>query len=305
MEMFDPAAETVLDGLPPKPVIGVLQLLPLPGSANWGGDLTQVLERAEQEANALLSGGVDAILLENTDDYPYPKDRIDPAGAIAMAQIAHRIRQFGRVTLGISVLANDPESALAIALNVDAAFIRVPVLVGTQITESGMMPGKINELTAYQQLLQVVGQIAVLADVTMNHIVPAPQWEAPWKAPHAYLAQVMQTIEKHPGVDGLIFNQAEVSAAKLYELRSQTRLKLWVGDTFNEKTIRPFYEAADGLVLKRGIEKSGGAVASAMAGRPSVDPYRLETLLSVAQRPEMPVGPPVRLKDLAAGSQSA
>ncbi|OBQ40728.1 MAG: phosphorybosylanthranilate isomerase, partial [Anabaena sp. CRKS33] len=43
------------------PIIGVLHLLPLPTSARWGGSLKAVIDRAEQEATALASGGVDGI----------------------------------------------------------------------------------------------------------------------------------------------------------------------------------------------------------------------------------------------------
>ncbi len=47
-----------------KPIIGVVHLLPLPTSARWGGSLKAVIDRAEQEATALASGGVDALIVE-------------------------------------------------------------------------------------------------------------------------------------------------------------------------------------------------------------------------------------------------
>lgn len=60
-----------------KPVIGVIHLLPLPGSPRWMGDLEEVLLRAEQEALALASGGIDSIIIENFFDAPFAKDRVD------------------------------------------------------------------------------------------------------------------------------------------------------------------------------------------------------------------------------------
>mgnify|MGYP005685173691 CR=1 FL=1 len=48
----------------PKPIIGTIELLPLPGSPGWNGHLEQVISRAEQEATALASGGVDGIVRE-------------------------------------------------------------------------------------------------------------------------------------------------------------------------------------------------------------------------------------------------
>ena len=67
------------------PVIGVVHLLPLPTSPQWGGDLKQVMARAEQEATALASGGVHGIIVENFFDAPFTKGRVDPAVVSAMS----------------------------------------------------------------------------------------------------------------------------------------------------------------------------------------------------------------------------
>jgi predicted TIM-barrel enzyme len=48
-----------------NPVIGVVHLLPLPTSPRWQGNLQLVVDRAEQEATALASGGVNGIIVEN------------------------------------------------------------------------------------------------------------------------------------------------------------------------------------------------------------------------------------------------
>jgi predicted TIM-barrel enzyme len=47
------------------PVLGVVHLLPLPTSPRWQGNLQTVIDRAEQEATALVSGGVNGIIVEN------------------------------------------------------------------------------------------------------------------------------------------------------------------------------------------------------------------------------------------------
>ena len=54
-------------------VIGMVHLLPLPGSPGWGGDLQVVLDRAMHDAKALRDGGVHALLVENMHDLPYLK----------------------------------------------------------------------------------------------------------------------------------------------------------------------------------------------------------------------------------------
>lgn len=263
-----------------KPVIGVLQLLPLPGSPQWQGNLQAVIDRAEQEASAMVSSGIDTILLENTNDAPYASDRVDPAAIIAIAQVIQRIKQFSQISVGISVLANDPLSALAIAVNTKAQFIRVPVLVGTRVTEGGMLPGKITELTAYYQQLKAEHPIEIWADVTMNHIVPVPQLKAPWQAPQGYLKQVIATVQKQHGITGIIVNQAELSPEQLAELKEETTLPVWVGEQFDTDSISPFYQAADGLILKHNIQKTVVTTERPTVTQPTVDPYKLEILLS-------------------------
>ena len=74
-----------------KPVIGVVHLLPLPGSPRYTGDLEAVLLRAEQEATALASGGAHGIIIENFFDTPFTKNRVDTATACAMTLAVKRI----------------------------------------------------------------------------------------------------------------------------------------------------------------------------------------------------------------------
>ncbi len=63
-----------------KPIIGVIHLLPLPGSPRWDGRMDPVCLRAEQEAAALTTGGVDAIIVENFFDAPFTRGRVDTSG---------------------------------------------------------------------------------------------------------------------------------------------------------------------------------------------------------------------------------
>ncbi|QYO64776.1 BtpA/SgcQ family protein [Leptolyngbya sp. 7M] len=110
-----------------NPIIGVVHLLPLPTSPRWGGNLKAVIDRAEQEATALASGGVDGIIVENFFDAPFPKDAVDPAVVSAMSLVVQRLMHLVTLPIGINVLRNDAHSAMAIASCVQAQFIRVNV----------------------------------------------------------------------------------------------------------------------------------------------------------------------------------
>ena len=55
-----------------KILIGVVHLLPLPGSARWNGNLKSVMNRAKLEPGILRDGGAHGIIVENFGDRPLP-----------------------------------------------------------------------------------------------------------------------------------------------------------------------------------------------------------------------------------------
>ncbi|NUQ02223.1 MAG: phosphorybosylanthranilate isomerase, partial [Armatimonadetes bacterium] len=62
-----------------RPVIGLLPLGPLPGSSRYGGSLPALRRQALADAEALVSGGCDALLVENANDDRGHEDRVGPA----------------------------------------------------------------------------------------------------------------------------------------------------------------------------------------------------------------------------------
>ncbi|MBD0301732.1 MAG: BtpA/SgcQ family protein, partial [Tolypothrix sp. T3-bin4] len=124
-----------------SPIIGVVHLLPLPTSPRWGGNLKAVIDRAEQEAAALASGGVDGLIVENFFDAPFTKNQVDPVVVSAMTIVVQRIQNLVTLPVGLNVLRNDAKSAMAIASCVQAQFIRVNVLTGVMATDQGLIEG--------------------------------------------------------------------------------------------------------------------------------------------------------------------
>ncbi|WP_298612952.1 photosystem I biogenesis protein BtpA [uncultured Thermosynechococcus sp.] len=152
------------------PVIGVVHLLPLPTSARWGGSLKAVIDRAEQEATALASGGANAIIVENFFDAPFTKDRVDAAVVSAMTLVVQRLKNLVALPIGLNVLRNDAFSGLAIAACTGAQFIRVNVLTGVMATDQGIIEGQAHQLLRYRREL---GQdIKIFADVMVKHAQP-------------------------------------------------------------------------------------------------------------------------------------
>lgn len=153
-----------------NPIIGVVHLLPLPTSPRWQGSLEAVIARAEQEATALASGGVDGIIVENFFDAPFTKGTVDPAVVSAMTLVVHHIQRLVTLPLGINVLRNDAHSALAIASCVGARFIRVNVLTGVMATDQGLIEGCAHDLLRYRR--ELGSTVGILADVLVKHARP-------------------------------------------------------------------------------------------------------------------------------------
>ncbi len=234
-----------------NPVIGVVHLLPLPTSARWGGNLTNVIERAEQEATALAAGGVDGIIVENFFDAPFPKQKVDPAVVSAMTLIVDRLQSLVVAPVGINVLRNDAHSALAIASCVGAKFIRVNVLTGVMATDQGLIEGNAHELLRYRR--ELGSDVAILADVLVKHARPLG-------TPNLTTA-VTDTIERGLA-DGIILSGwATGSPPNLEDLELATNAAkgtpVFIGSGADEDNIGQLIQAANGVIVASSLKRHG------------------------------------------------
>jgi predicted TIM-barrel enzyme len=61
----------VLFGRPNGVLIGVVHLLPLPGSPDFAGGVESIYARALADARAYASAGLDGLIVENHGDIPF------------------------------------------------------------------------------------------------------------------------------------------------------------------------------------------------------------------------------------------
>ena len=155
-----------------KPLIGVIHLLPLPGSPRWDGRIDSICERAEQEAIALTTGGADGIIIENFFDAPYKKEHLDAVTISAFTLAVKRVMSLTNKPIGINCLRNDGISALAIAVATQAQFIRVNVFTGTMVTDQGLIEGNAHDLLLQRQYLVADKSIKIFADILVKHASP-------------------------------------------------------------------------------------------------------------------------------------
>lgn len=149
-------------------IIGVVHLLPLPGSPNFGGSVEAIVDRAVQDCRIYESNGMDGAIVENFGDAPFAVDKVPPVTVAAITYIAAELRrQFSNIRLGINVLRNDAESAMSIATVVGAEFIRVNVHVGAVVADQGIIQGRAYESIRLRRNLG--SHVMLFADVGVKH----------------------------------------------------------------------------------------------------------------------------------------
>lgn len=159
-------------GLPS--LIGVIHLPPLPGSPGaLDFSAAEALERAGlkalEEAKLLEKSGFHALILENFGDVPFYSNRVPAETVSALSIIAAAVREAVRIPMGINVLRNDVDAALAIASVTRSAFVRANVLGGVAATDQGWVEGCAAEWIRKRKTLK--SDVKIFADAHVKHAV--------------------------------------------------------------------------------------------------------------------------------------
>lgn len=237
-----------------RPVIGVIHLLPLPGSPRWDGQMETIFQRAEQEAAALCTGGVHGIIIENFFDAPFAKSRVDTATACALALVARRVMSVCDLPIGINVLRNDGHTALAIAAAVEARFVRVNVYTGAMLTDQGIIEGEAHELLLYRRQLGAGKKIKILADVMVKHAEPL--------SATSNIQQIAKDTVLRGLADGVIVSGVATGAAPNIEELKAVReavpdTALFVGSGATRENIGSLLAIADGVIVGSALKRQG------------------------------------------------
>jgi membrane complex biogenesis BtpA family protein len=237
-----------------KPVIGVIHLLPLPGSPRYTGDLENVMLRAEQEATSLASGGAHGIIVENFFDAPFVKNRVDTATACALALAVKRIAAICDLPIGVNVLRNDGLTALAVAATTGAQFIRVNVLSGAMVTDQGLIEGEAHDLHMYRRMLSAQGSVRILADVMVKHASPLGQG--------VDIAQAAKDTVYRGLADGVIVSGTATGSPPNWADLEMVRQALphtpiLIGSGSNADNCSALLAIADGVIVASSLKRQG------------------------------------------------
>lgn len=150
-------------------LVGMVHLLPLPGSPRFGGSIDEVIATASDDAGVLVDAGFPCLIVENFGDAPFHADRVPPETIAAMTRVVDAVSDTG-VPIGVNVLRNDALAALGIAAATGARFIRVNILTGVMYTDQGAITGNAAELQRHKVI--IAPGVEVWADVLVKHASP-------------------------------------------------------------------------------------------------------------------------------------
>jgi membrane complex biogenesis BtpA family protein len=260
--MGETAMETLLPQWPRsrKIVIGMIHLRALPGAPGYAGNLDELREAAMRDADALATGGVDGLMIENFGDVPFYPTRVPACVVAQMTAIAAEVKGRFPLPLGINVLRNDGLGALAVAHAVGAEFIRVNVLCGARVADQGILQGIAHDLLRERSLMQAT--VKILADVDVKHSAPL--------APRELADEVDDTIRRGLA-DAVIVSGAGTGKTTTPEKVAAVKsfagnVPVFVGSGVSAGTVAS-YPSADGFIVGTAFKKDGNPANPVEADR--------------------------------------
>ncbi len=260
-----------------KALIGVVHLLPLPGSPRWGGDMRPVLERARREAGILASEGAAGIIVENFGDAPFHPGSVGPETVAAMTLAVGAVMDTVDVSVGINVLRNDPGSAIAIAAATGAHFVRANVHYGAMVADEGVVQGAAHETIRFRRVLGVQERVKLFADVLVKHAVPLGSDDAAHVARETVLRGLADALIVTGSATGVSASVEELKTVR----QAAPGVPVLVGSGVDEDNSEALLEYADGAIVGTSLKVDG------IVSNP-VDPQRVRRLARRFRPPPAP-----------------
>jgi membrane complex biogenesis BtpA family protein len=259
-----------------KPMIGMIQLRPLPGGSRFrDGSLADVLRHALTEAEILQAAGFTMLMVQNLGDLPVAQ-RADPAQIAWMTRIAHEIRRASGLPVGLNLLENDADAMFAVATAAELDFVRIKVYVGAMLTPGGIEDGQafaaIRARTRWR-----ADNIAIFADVHDRTGVPLAT---------AGLADDLRTTVAIGGADGVVLTGR--SHEQTLEFLTTARnafptLPILVGGGVSTTTIGAILPLADGAIVSSALKHSADLFGE-------LDPDRARAFMAAASAARVVAG---------------
>jgi membrane complex biogenesis BtpA family protein len=238
-----------------KPIVGMVHLWPLPGAPGYDGyGMETILDHARRDAEALLEGGVDGLIVENMWDLPYYVGAdVQLESVTAQAVVARSIAGMADVPVGANVIHNGWQAELAIAVAAGLDFVRVCILTGAHLWDTGdLNKGCAADLLRRRKELGAEN-IKLIVDVDKKHSVPFPGLD---------LETHIEWTEFYRA-DALIVSGTMTGAAppvdKVRRAKEAATRPILMGSGSTAENIAEFLQYADGAIVGSSLKVDGVA----------------------------------------------
>jgi membrane complex biogenesis BtpA family protein len=237
-----------------KRLIGVVHLLPLPGSPRAGAGVRDAMRAAAEDARVLSGEGFDLAIIENFGDAPFLRGRVAAVTVSAMTACALAAREAApELALGINVLRNDADAALSIAHVVCAACIRVNVHTGARVTDQGVVEGDAAATLRARRALGGEG-VEIWADVDVKHSAALAARSVGDEAADLVLRGLASAVL----VTGEGTGRA-VDTHKLEEVKRAVDVPVLVASGATEDALGALAQMCDGVIVGSALRRDGRA----------------------------------------------
>jgi len=233
-----------------KPLVACIHLLPLPGSPLYGGSMAAVYDRALEEAAIFGKYAIDALIIENFRDKPFYPERVPAVTIAALSCVAREVLKQTKLPIGINVLRNDGEAAVAIATAVEAQFVRINVHMNAVVSEQGIIQGMSHLTLRLRSAIR--SDVMIWADVGVKHAAPL--------ADRGLAIETRDLAER--GLADAIIVSGELTGAETRPddvdiVRRYTSLPILIGSGATPENLHKVYSKADGLIVGSYFKKDG------------------------------------------------
>lgn len=233
-----------------KPLIACIHLMPLPGSPRYDGNMGVVYKTALAEVEIFSRFPIDGFIVENFRDMPFYPENLPAETVAAMASVTREIVRATRVPVGVNVLRNDAQAALAIATATEADFIRVNVHLDAVVSDQGILQGAAHKTLRLRAALH--SNVLIFADAAVKHAAPLG---------HRGLALETRDLAERGLVDAIIvsgdYTGGETRIEDIDIVRENTALPILIGSGTTLENLPNIYPKVDGLIVGSTFKKAG------------------------------------------------
>jgi len=224
-----------------KWIFGMVHLAPLPGSPKYNFDNEKIIKDAIDDADKLISGGVDGIIIENYGDWPFTK-KVNLSQIMVHTIISYKIREkYPDIPLGINFHYNVYDAEAHLASTVGADFVRVEVFVDTVIYDDGILyPVSADVLRLRKQLN---ASFLIFADIQPKHtelLVPRSIKDSAHAAERA-MADAVIVTGKETG--------SETPIELIKQVKEAVNIPILVGSGTTPSNVLDILNIADGAIV--------------------------------------------------------